>query len=262
MLSDPWDDPAQLQENVSNSTWENVEEQSNDTAFFEPEPKPRRAKKKDRRRKQELSVDKLTNRSQKDNKSDVRLSKALTAVLRHNKMGFKVGSDGYLKVDDILQHPHFARTLQVTKEDIVRVVDSNDKQRFTISTDNKGDDIIRANQGHSVEVSDLHMEEIRDATLYPSVVHGTYRTALPLIRKDGLHRMKRNHIHLTTARPTDSESVISGMRKSCNAFVYIDIKSAIVDGIRFYLSSNQVILCEGDVNGYLPPKYFQRIDVT
>lgn len=60
--------------------------------------------------------------------------------------------DGYLKVDDILQHPHLVQTLKVTKEDIIRVVNNNDKQRFTLTTNKDGEDIIRANQGHSVEV--------------------------------------------------------------------------------------------------------------
>jgi len=250
------------------------DKQCDEAVYFNPDPKPRyvpphkrnnqeRTNRSDLRKNREVSEDvgRLTTarshqQHQKSNQDDVRLSKALSAVL----MGFTVGSDGYLKVDEILQHSHFKRSLHATKEDIIRVVESNDKQRFTLSTNSKGEDLIRANQGHSVEVDNLQMDVITDASLYPTVVHGTYRTAVPAIKQDGLHKMKRNHIHMTTGIPTDNTSVISGMRKSCNAFIYIDIKAAIKDGIRFFLSSNQVILCEGNSDGYLLPKYFERID--
>lgn len=38
---------------------------------------------------------------------DVRISKALAAVLRHGKMGFTLDDEGFLAVDSILTHPYF-----------------------------------------------------------------------------------------------------------------------------------------------------------
>jgi hypothetical protein len=32
-----------------------------------------------------------------------------------------------------------------------------------------------------------------------------------------------------------------------------------LDGLRFYRSENNVILCSGDQNGYLKPRYFSRV---
>lgn len=31
------------------------------------------------------------------------------------------------------------------------------------------------------------------------------------------------------------------------------------DGLKFFKSANEVILCTGDENGYIAPKYFQRV---
>ncbi|KAJ3770672.1 hypothetical protein FB446DRAFT_743448 [Lentinula raphanica] len=42
--------------------------------------------------------------------------------------------------------------------------------------------------------------------------------------------------------------------------MYIDIEKALADGIRFYLSTNGVVLCPGNEFGFLEPKYFQRVE--
>ena len=69
--------------------------------------------------------------------------------------------------------------------------------------------------------------------------------------------MSRNHIHFAPGYPKDKE-VISGMRKSCDITIQIDMFKAIKDGIDFYISANNVILTEG-INGTLPPKYFMLV---
>lgn len=40
----------------------------------------------------------------------------------------------------------------VTEADIKMIVQTNDKQRFALETDEKGRLMIRANQGHTIEV--------------------------------------------------------------------------------------------------------------
>jgi 2'-phosphotransferase len=44
--------------------------------------------------------------------------------------------------------------------------------------------------------------------------------------------------------PSDGQ-VISGMRGSCNLYIEIDMAKAMADGIKFYLSKNNVILSDG-----------------
>lgn len=57
--------------------------------------------------------------------------------------------------------------------------------------------------------------------------------------------------------PADDE-VISGMRSSCEVMISIDVASAMADGVRFYRSSNNVILTSG-LDGTLDAKYFKEV---
>ena len=40
--------------------------------------------------------------------------------------------------------------------------------------------------------------------------------------------------------------------------VYVNVKQAMRDGLKFYRSSNNVILCAGDEQGFLRPDYFLK----
>ena len=50
------------------------------------------------------------------------------------------------------------------------------------------------------------------------------------------------------------------MRASSQILIYIDIQSAIDAGLKFFLSTNGVVLSEGDENGLIAPKYFSRVE--
>jgi len=92
------------------------------------------------------------------------------------------------------------------------------------------------------------------------LIHGTYRKSWELIREEGLSRMKRNHIHLARGIPGVDEGVISGMRKNCEVFIYVDGKACADDGVVFYKSDNGVVLTAGvDESGILPTKYFLKV---
>ena len=84
-------------------------------------------------------------------------------------------------MEEILGLEEFQRK-NATKEDIERVVANNDKQRFALK-DDKGMLYIRANQGHTMDVTGLELEEIHSAVEAPVVVHGTYRKAFDAIRR-------------------------------------------------------------------------------
>lgn len=190
---------------------------------------------------------------------DVRLSKSLSYVLRHgaSKMGLQMNSDGFVFVEELLAHQQFR---SFSLEDVERVVASNDKQRFKLCKHPEDDRLqIRANQGHSVQVTDLELKEISpDDRDYPrEAVHGSYMKHWPSIRSQGLSRMNRTHIHLAPGLPGE-DRVISGMRQSCDLAVYIDVTKAMSDGIRFFWSENGVLLTPGDAAGILAPCYFSR----
>lgn len=184
---------------------------------------------------------------------DKHLSKLLSYILRHgaHEEGLAMNSEGYVAVSDLLKHAKFKK---YTLTHIQNVVENNDKQRFALSYDSDGNCLIRANQGHTVEITDLAMEEVNPDEI-SKAIHGTYERCIPSIEKSGLSRMARNHIHMAVDYPGKS-GVISGMRSSCDYYVIVDIKKAMAEGgLKFYKSANNVILCPGDERGYIPFKY-------
>lgn len=70
--------------------------------------------------------------------------------------------------------------------------------------------------------------------------------------------MNRLHIHFARGLPNDNR-VISGMRKSVQIYIYIDLRKAVNDGIPFYVSANNVILSPGNANGIIESKYFLKV---
>lgn len=180
------------------------------------------------------------------------LSKTLSYVLRHaaQKEGIPIRDDGYITFKDLLAHPLFQN---YTLPDFLAVIESSDKKRFEIDASRT---MIRAAQGHSMKLDGFIMEPIENPALYPIVIHGTYTKFLPSIMENGLFRMSRVHIHMATALP--EHGVISGMRSSADVIIYIDLQKAMQDGIKFYRSSNGVILTEG-IDGILSPAYFRSV---
>ena len=75
--------------------------------------------------------------------------------------------------------------------------------------------------------------------------------------------MKRNHIHFATGKPNiegPENSVISGMRKSCDVYIYVDVYKCVIDNIPICKSDNGVLLTAGiNGSGILPIKYFSHV---
>ena len=51
---------------------------------------------------------------------DLKVSRALGGILRHGMMGFIVDPEGYLYLEDILQHHHFKDVLKIKFEELKR----------------------------------------------------------------------------------------------------------------------------------------------
>ncbi|KAI9366710.1 KptA family-domain-containing protein [Zopfochytrium polystomum] len=191
----------------------------------------------------------------------VKFSKALSWLLRHGavKEGVPIRPDGFVLVSDLLQHPKFRGK---NLSDVQAAVRDSDKQRYQLASEvdaATGETVwmIKANQGHSIEV-EVELEEVTDAAEIPTVLHGTSRSALPMILREGLSKMRRNHIHFAVGKPGES-GVISGMRKSSEVIIYVDARRAMNAGIKFYRSPNNVVLSSG-INGFIPAVFFDRIE--
>lgn len=176
----------------------------------------------------------------------VKTSKALSRILRHGHSKVSIPSDGFVSLTHLLKY-----VSNTSIEAVQEIVSLDIKQRFTLKEED-GIIYIRANQGHSIEV-DVEMAIIEYWEDLPELIHGTYIARWPVISLMGLSRMKRLHIHLTT-----SLTAKSGIRSSCNLYIYVDTRKAMEDGIVFKRSSNDVILTNG-VNGILDPKYFSKV---
>ncbi|XP_052827416.1 tRNA 2'-phosphotransferase 1-like [Octopus bimaculoides] len=183
----------------------------------------------------------------------VALSKYLSFILRHPKKDSRLQMDeeGYIYVKDILKTWKF-RNLGL--QDVLHIVETNDKQRFAVKQDVYERFMIRATQGHSVEVN-LRLEPILDPEHFPKVVHGTTYEAWQFIRCEGLKKMNRAYIHFAIGMPEDS-GVISGMRSSSEICIFINLAKALYFGIKFFLSENMVILSQGDQDGRIHPTFF------
>jgi len=192
---------------------------------------------------------------------DVQTSKALSWALRHAapELGLDMGSDGYVPLAQLISHPHRKLRGKMTYDKVLRVVASNDKQRFSLMVRNDNETFIRANQGHSISTIDPYqlLTPIDPRTL-STIVHGTYMDPwMAHIQREGLSKMSRTHIHFAKGMPSD-DGVISGMRSSCTVYIFVDGAKCADDRIEFWESANGVVLTSG-VDGILSPKYFSHV---
>lgn len=68
--------------------------------------------------------------------------------------------------------------------------------------------------------------------------------------------MDRLHIHFTMTAPFNTDT--SGIRKSCDVLIFIDLQRAIDAGTEFWLSHNNVILSSGHF-GVIDRSFFLKI---
>lgn len=190
---------------------------------------------------------------------DVKLSKSLSWLLRHGaaKEGLTFDSGGFIDVNKILRLKQFRN---YSETDIQRVVETNDKKRFTLRYKNDNNTLqIRANQGHSLKIDEEGLLILLTADTIPATVyHGSYFRHLNSIKTEGLKKMNRNHIHFTPKFPGEP-GVVSGVRHNCEVIIMVDSQKALSDGFKFYESDNGVILCPGNEHGILPAKYIKEI---
>lgn len=172
----------------------------------------------------------------------VKISKYLSKHLRHQpeRIGLTLGTGGWVAVADLLnacaQHQ-----FPISREELETVVATSDKKRF--SFDPTGE-LIRANQGHSVDV-DLQLEpQVPPDVLY----HGTGDRAVEIILQSGLNKMSRHHVHLSQDVETARKV---GTRHGRPVVFAIDAKAMHQAGYLFFCSENGVWLVDHIPSEYL-----------
>lgn len=175
----------------------------------------------------------------------VKISKYLSKHLRHEpeRLGLTLEPGGWVAVSDLLA-ACAAHNFHITRAELDEVVAKNSKQRFSFDAAGQK---IRANQGHSVEV-DLQLKP----TAPPDMLyHGTGHGTADAIRREGLHKMGRHHVHLSKDIAT-ARNV--GARHGRPVIFAVDAAAMQGAGHLFYCSANGVWLTER-----VPPSFLKEL---
>lgn len=173
----------------------------------------------------------------------VALSKLLSFLLRHDPKAFGLELDaaGWVGLDALLA-ALAANGREATRDEVLEVVRTSDKQRFALSAHATR---IRANQGHSASV-ELGYEPAEPPEI---LFHGTVARVVEAIRREGLLPGKRQHVHLSE---TIDQAERVGARRGRPVVLSVRARSLSVTGHAFYLAPNGVWLTER-----VPPEFIE-----
>lgn len=180
-----------------------------------------------------------------DEKKLVKISKYLSKHLRHQpeRLGLRLETGGWVKVEDLLESCA-RQNFPISLDELKKVVAENDKKRF--SFDASGEK-IRASQGHSVAV-DLQLKpETPPATLY----HGTAERNINSIRQNGLLKMARHLVHLSSDVETARRV---GARHGKPVIFKVDTAAMLKKNFEFFVSENGVWLTDS-----IPPEFLELL---
>ena len=178
----------------------------------------------------------------KQNVEDVKLGRFLSLILRHNPQaaGITLDEHGWANVEELLAGVRrTGRHIDIVT--LERIVRENNKQRYSFNGDHTK---IRANQGHSIPVD----VELKEAEPPQYLYHGTAARFWDSIQQEGIQKMSRQYVHLSSSYQTALEV---GRRHGSPVVITIDAKAMAQDGASFYLAENGVWLCE-----QVSPEYF------
>ena len=172
------------------------------------------------------------------------ISKYMSLILRHKPevIGISIDEHGWANVEELIQgiaknNPGF------NMEALEEIVKTDNKQRYSFNDDKT---LIRANQGHSVQV-DVELEEKEPPNI---LYHGTGEKYVTSIDQDGLIPKSRLYVHLSK----DIETARSvGKRHGKEIIYFVNSAQMYKDGYRFYLSKNGVWLTKK-----VPVKYLSK----
>lgn len=171
----------------------------------------------------------------------IRTSRYIGMLLRHkpDAAGITLDKNGWANIDELINGVNKTHFLDmVTLEEIVT---TDDKQRYSFNEDRT---MIRANQGHSIEV-DVELEEC----VPPEYLwHGTGIKYVDIIKEEGLKPKSRLYVHLSC----DYETAVNvGARHGQHYVFKIDTRRMSEDGFKFYKSVNGVWLTKRVPKSYL-----------
>lgn len=165
----------------------------------------------------------------------VALSKIVSFALRHKpeEYGLVLDQNGWADIDDLLfsihkKHPQYAL---ISHKDLASMISSDTKKRHELNERK-----IRALYGHTIK------NIIKKNSTEPPCVlyHGTSSKNVDLIKKEGLKKMERQYVHLSSD-PIQAVRVAARKTKT-PVLLTIRAKDAFLRGVEFCTEGN-VWLC-------------------
>ena len=173
-------------------------------------------------------------------------SKFISLILRHKPevIGISLDEHGWADVDGLIRG--IGRSRPCTMEMLEEIVRTDGKQRYSFNEDKT---LIRANQGHSLQVD----VQLREAKPPQYLYHGTAERFLPEIQVRGIMKMNRQHVHLSGDFQT---ALAVGKRHGKPAVLKVDAGAMAQNGMVFYHSENGVWL-----RAYVAPAYYTSMEM-
>ena len=171
------------------------------------------------------------------------ISKYISLILRHKPetIGITLDEHGWANVDELLKG--VSRKYPLTREELDEIVATDEKQRYSFNDDGT---LIRANQGHSIQV-DVELAEVRPPEF---LYHGTGEKYVSSIDRHGLIPKTRLYVHLSG----DYETAVKVGSRHGKPVVYRILAGQMADaGITFYRSVNGVWLTKR-----VPREYMEK----
>ncbi|MCD6080961.1 MAG: RNA 2'-phosphotransferase [Candidatus Omnitrophica bacterium] len=162
---------------------------------------------------------------------EVRISKFLSYILRHNPYNFGLQPDeyGFVDLERVIEVLH-TKFPNFNVSRLRELILNEFQERFEVR-ENK----IRARYGHTIEVKPVSNEEDIPNVLY----HGTARRNLKSILTEGLKSQRRKFVHLSI----DKQSALRvGKRHDSQPVILkIDVHKAKSKGVKFWKQGNVVV---------------------
>ncbi|MFB5652563.1 RNA 2'-phosphotransferase [Leptospira wolffii] len=177
-----------------------------------------------------------------------KISKHISYVLRHNpdSIGLKLDSHGWADVKELISKSE-DHGIYCSIETIHRILVQSKKSRFELSSNGKR---IKAKHGHSIQVEIGLLPNFPPSILY----HGTTLKNIESIKENGILRMSRVYVHLST-NPIEARKI--GERHGKPLVFAIKAQEMHRNGYEFYISDNNIWLTKVVPKEFISIYYFK-----
>ncbi len=168
-------------------------------------------------------------------------SRFISLILRHrpDTIGISLDEHGWASVEELLVG--ISKTQYIDMEMLEKIVKTDSKQRYSFNEDKT---LIRANQGHSIDV-DVELPKKQPPII---LYHGTGEKYVASIDEQGLIPKSRLYVHLSGDEAT---ATIVGSRHGRPVVYEVLASQMYHDGYEFFQSVNGVWLTKAVSVKYL-----------